>query len=186
MALTCNNNFLLPFSATFTVPNEFGLEDPDKFSIAISTKNLIAYKTIVDQTITNTTVVCDKTIDNLKIKIGQVNLTGSIIFRVAANGIKSDEITIDPNIPESMFPDVDVTFEPAWSSVDGIATIKNEATNESFITLAYIPASEEIVDKPFKVYLSSMEVSYIGEEPTSNDKTVTISGYFRLVYNPLV
>lgn len=183
MALTCTNNFLLPFSATFTVPNEFGIEDPNKFSIAISTKNLIVYKTIVNQTVENETIICNKTVENLNIKIGQVNLTGSIIFRIAANGIKSDEIIIDP---ESMFPDIDVTFEPAWSSVDGIATIKNENTNESFITLAYIPANEEIVGKPFKVYLSSIEVSYIGEEPTSNDKIVTLNGYFKLVYNPLI
>lgn len=183
MALICNNNFLLPYSATFTVPSEYGLEDPDQFSIAISTKSLIVYKTIVEETISDNLVVCDKTIDNLKFKIGQVNLAGSIVFRVAANGVKTDEIILDPSIPE---PIPQVTFDPAWSSADGISTIKNPDTDESFITIAYIPATEEITGNPFKVYLYSMEVSHIGEDPASDDKTVTISGYFKLVYKPLI
>lgn len=182
MALSCNKNYLLPYSATFMVPSEFGFEDSDKFSIAISTKNLIAYKTIVEEEIQDVPVVCDKIIPSLKVKVAQVNLSGSIVFRVAANGVKTDEIVLDPSIPD---PVPTVTFEPAWSSADGISSIEDPVTHASYITIAYIPADEEIVGTPYKVYLYSMEVSHIGEDPASDDKTVTISGYFRIIYDPV-
>lgn len=182
MALTCNNNYLLPYSATFSVPKEFGFVDPTKFSMAISTKNLVVYKTIVEQAVQNVSVVCSITIPEINVKIAQVNLSGSINFRVAANGIQTDTLAIDPNAPA---PVPDVTFEPAWSSANGIASVINPVTNSNSVALAYIPVSQEITGNPYTVYLYSMEVSNINEEPTSDDKTVTISGYFKIVYTPI-
>lgn len=183
MALTCNKQLLVPFSATFTVPNEFEYVDPTQFSLAISTENLIVYKTVVEQTIPVAPVVCNKTVEDLKVNIGQVNLSGSITFRLAANGLKTDTIVLDPSIPA---PVPSVTFDPAWSSADGISSIKDTSTGANYVTIAYVPVDKEIVGKPIKVYLYSMELKHIGEDGQADDKTVTIGGEFKIVYDPIV
>jgi hypothetical protein len=176
MALTCNKSAELDFSATFTVPKEFEYVDGDNFSISISTDNLMVYKNIVEETIPSADVICDKTISDLKINIAQVNVAGYIYFRVAVDGLKSDELIIDPSIPN-------VTIEPAWSSADGIVSVKDIDGN-NYMTIAYIPVDQEITDMPVKVYLEDIELGNISEDPQSDNKSVRIDGKFRLVYMP--
>lgn len=176
MALTCNQMAELDFSATFTVPKEFEYIDGNNFSIAISTDNLMVYKNIVEETIPSADVICGKTITDLKLKIAQVNVSGYIYFRVAVDGLQSDELIIDPSIPN-------VTIEPAWSSADGLVSVK-DADGNNYMTIAYIPVDQELTPMPIKVYLQDIELGNISEDPQSDNKTVRIDGKFKLVYMP--
>lgn len=176
MALKCNQSAELDFSATFTVPKEFEYIDGDKFSIAISTENLMVYKNIVEETIPSADVICDKTITDLKVKIAQVNVSGYIYFRLAVDGLKTDELIIDPSIPN-------VTKDPAWSSADGIVSVKDTDGN-NYMTIAYIPVDQEITPMPIKVYLVDLELGDVNRDPQSNNTTVRIDGTFKLVYMP--
>lgn len=150
MALTCNQSAELDFSATFTVPKEFEYIDGDSFSIAISTENLMVYKNIVEETIPSADVICDKTITDLKVKIAQVNVSGYIYFRLAVDGLQSDELIIDPSIPN-------VTIDPAWSSADGIVSVKDDDGN-NYMTIAYIPVDQEIEPMPIKSSIGEFRV----------------------------
>ncbi len=175
MTLTCNKMAELDFSATFNVPKEFEYIDGSKFSIAISKDNLRVSKNIVEEIIPSADVVCNKTITNLKIKLAQVNVSGYVYFRVAVDGLKSDELIIDPSISQN------VTIEPAWSSTDGIVSVKDVDGN-NYITIAYIPVDQELVDMPIEVSLKTIEIGNISEDPYSDNKTFRIDGKFKLTY----
>ena len=176
MALTCNKSTELDFSATFNVPKEFQYLDGDNFSIAISTENLTAYKNVIEETIPSAKVICDKTVENLKVKVAQVNVSGYIYFRVAVDGLQSDVLIIDPSIPN-------VTIDPAWSSADGIVAVEDQNGNK-FMTIAYIPVDQELPTTPFKVYLENIELGNVNRDPQSDNITVRVDGKFKIVYMP--
>lgn len=175
MALTCNKMAELDFSTTLTIPKEFEYIDGSKFSIAISKDNLMVYKNIVEEIIPSADVICNKTISDLKLKLAQVNVSGYIYFRVAVDGLKSDEFIINPSISQN------VTIEPAWSSADGIVSIK-DVDNNNYMTIAYIPVDQELTDMPIEVSLQDIEIGNISADPNSENKTLRINGKFKLTY----
>lgn len=147
-----------------------------KFSIDISTENLIIYKNIVEETIPSADVICGKTITNLNVKIARVNISGYIYFRVAVNGLQTDELIIDPII-------TNVTQDPAWTSTDGIVSVKDQNRN-NYMTIAYIPIDQEITPMPIKINLINLELGDVSRDSQSDNKTFIIEGTFKLVYMP--
>ena len=173
-----NNNLTLDFSATYVVPANFDLEEPSQFSIAVSTDSLIVYKEIVDYTVPSDEPIigpCGQPIEDIVIKLGQVKVSGAIIFRVAANGIKSAPL----EIPDDLKSKVNVS-DNIWSSADGFVDVVDG--NNNYITVAFILPNEEIDPSLLTVTLKSLALGSTYIEERSNNKILTLEGQFELAY----
>lgn len=176
--IKCTDNLTLDFSATYVVPASYKLVEASQFSIAVSTDSLIVYKDIVDYPVPADEPVigpCGGTIDNVVLKLGQVKVSGTIIFRAAANGIQSDPLII----PDDLKDKVNVE-DNIWSSADGFVDVMDGGNN--YMTVAFVLPDEEIDPSLLTVTLKSLVLGSTDTEERSNNKIVTLEGQFELGY----
>ncbi|HBI93799.1 MAG TPA: hypothetical protein DDY58_16025 [Terrisporobacter glycolicus] len=177
--IKCTDNLTLDFSATYVVPASFGLVEASQFSIAVSTDSLIVYKDIVDYPVPPTEPVigpCGGTIDNVVLKLGQVKVSGSIVYRVAANGIQTDPLIIPVELQDKVNVDDNI-----WSSADGFVDVVDGANN--YMTVAFVLPEEDIDPSLLTVTLKSLVLGSTYIEERSNNRVITLEGQFELGYD---
>lgn len=176
--IKCTNNLTLDFSATYVVPAYYGLVEASQFSIAVSTDSLIVYKEIVDYPVPADEPVigpCGGTIENVVLKLGQIKVSGTIAFRVAANGIQSDQLEIAEDLKNKVNVGNNI-----WSSADGFVDVVDGDNN--YMTVAFILPNEEIDPSLLTVTLKSLVLGSTYIEERSNNKVITLEGQFELSY----
>lgn len=177
----CTDTLTLDFSATYVVPATFTSEEASQFSIAVSTDSLIVYKDIVDYEVPQDETIigpCGDVIENVVVKLGQVKVSGSIIYRVAANGIQSDTLIIPANLQDKVNVGGNI-----WSSADGFVDVTDGVNN--FITVGFILPNEDVNPDLLTVTLKSLVLGSTYVEDRSNNKVITLEGQFELTYGIL-
>lgn len=177
--IKCSDSLVLPFSATFIIPASYNYVKADKFSIAVNTDNLIVYKEIVEVDVDPPVIgSCDMEVQGaVKAKLGQIKVSGSIVYRVAANGIKSDPL----KIPVALQDKVNVG-DNMWSSADGFVEVVDGENN--YITVGFTLPDDPLVIGDLTVELTSLVSGTTVGEDRSNDTIVTLEGEFTLSYTP--
>lgn len=176
--IKCTESLVLPFSASYVIPAAFGFVDPTQFSIAVSTDNLIVYKEIVDYDVQPPVYgPCDMEVQGqVKAKLGQVKVSGTIIYRVAANGIQSDKLEIADEIKSIVN-----VGDNMWSSGDGFVDVVDGENN--YMTVGFILPDEPLVPGALTVKLNSLVYGSDYTEQRSDNTLITIEGEFVLSYN---
>lgn len=176
--IKCTDNLTLDFSATYVVPAYYGLVEASQFSIAVSTDSLIVYKEILDYPVPASQEVigpCGGIIENVVLKLGQVKASGSIAFRVAANGIQSDPLVIAEDLRDKVN-----VGDNIWSSADGFVDVIDGENN--YITVAFVLPDEEIDPGLLTVTLKSLVLGSTYIEERSKNRVITLEGQFELNY----
>ena len=180
-SIVCTNTLTLDFSATYVVPASFGLEEASQFSIAVSTDSLTVYKDIVDYEVPAGEIIigpCGEPIPGLVVRLGQVKVSGAIVYRAAANGIQSDPLIIPVELQDTVNVGTNL-----WSSADGFVNVTDGANN--FITVGFILPEEDINPDLLTVTLKSLVLGSTYIEERSNNRVITLEGQFELGYGLL-
>lgn len=180
-SIGCTDTLTLDFSATYVIPASFDLEEASQFSIAVSTDSLIVYKDIIDYEVPAEEVIlgpCGQPIENVIVRLGQVKVSGSIVYRVAANGIQSDPLIIPANLQDKVN-----VGENLWSSADGFVDVINGDNN--YITVGFILPTEDVNPDLLNVKLNSLVLGSTYIEERSNNRVITLEGQFELSYGTL-
>lgn len=173
--IKCTDKLTLSFSGSYTVPAIYGDVKPDQFSIATSTDGLVVYKDIVEYPVTNMQGPCDTIITNATVKLGQVKVSGVIFYRVAANGIQTDNLIIPAELQNTVNVNGNI-----WSSTDGFVEVRDNINN--YVTVGFVLPSEEVDASKLKVTLKSLVLGSVTVEQRSDDLVVTLEGEFELSY----
>lgn len=173
--IKCTDSLVIPFFAVYVVPAAFALDDATLLSIAVSTDGLIVYKDVVDYPVTSIEGPCDTTVSNVNVKLGQVKVSGTINYRVAGNGLKTDPIII----PAALQGKVNVD-DNIWSSADGFVEVKDGTNN--FMTVGFIKPDEDIDPALLTVTLKSFKQTFTNEDEQTKDQLVYLQGEFELGY----
>lgn len=177
-SIGCIDTLTLDFSATYVVPASFNLEEASQFSIAVSTDSLIVYKDVIDYEVPAEEIIvgpCGETIENVVVRLGQVKVSGVIIYRVAANGIQSDPLIIPANLQDKVN-----IGENLWSSADGFIDVTDGSNN--YITVGFILPDEDVNPDLLNVKLNSLALGSTYIEERSNNRVITLEGQFELSY----
>ena len=178
------NSFIMHFTATVMMPADFDYNRPTQISMSLSTENLTVYKEIVEHNIENrdrkkstskynrynqyksNVKQCNNYIVN---EIGEVRICGTLIYRIAINGIQSDSLIIDKSIQDIVNVDGNV-----WSSGDGYIQVSDGCN--SYITMGYIPPDKDIDMTSLKVCLKSLKLDSVYKERCSSDLKFMLKG----------
>lgn len=173
--IKCTDSLIIPFFAMYVVPATFELEDATLLSIAVSTDGLIVYKDVVDYPVASIDGPCDTTVENVSVKLGQVKVSGTINYRVAGNGLKTDPLIIPPALKDKVNVDDNI-----WSSADGFVEVKDGTDN--FMTVGFIKPDEDVDPALLTVTLKSFKHTFTTEDEQTKDQIVYLQGEFELGY----
>lgn len=173
--ITCSDNVILDFSATYVVPATFDLEDATKFSIAVSTDGLNVYKDIIDYQAPSIIGPCGETVTDVNVKLAQVKVSGVIVYRAAAHGIQTDPLVIPAELQDRVNVNGDI-----WTSADGFVEV-TDGEND-YITLGFVLPDEDVNPDLLNVTLRALEVGSTYIEERSNNRVITLEGQFELSY----
>ena len=173
--IKCTDNLILNFSASYVVPATFDLVDATKFSVAVSTEGLIVYKYIVDYPVSEIVGPCETKVNNVNVKLGQVKVSGILVYRVAGNGIQSDPLIIPVGLQDKVNVGGNI-----WSSADGFVEVRDGEND--YMTVGFVLPDEKIDPGLLTVTLKSLKLGSTYEEEQSKNKVVTLLGEFELAY----
>lgn len=173
--IKCTDNLTLNFSAAYVVPATFNLVDATQFSVAVSTDGLIIYKDVVEYPVSSVVGPCGTTVDNVNVKLGQVKVSGVLVYRVAGHGIQTDPLIIPEQLQEKVNLGGNI-----WSSADGFVEV-TDGEND-YMTVAFVLPDEDIDPSSLSVTLKSLKLGSTYEEEQSKNKVVTLLGEFELGY----